>query len=139
MRNLLAFVAAAALTVGGAGWFLDWYRVRSDPAPSGYKSLSIDINPGKIGQDLHKGERGLQRMLEGAGKGDADKGAPGKGEADKAAAGQGDKTRPTPPPAARHPRAGGDELAPPSELDGAGQRGSDRQKGQAGRRLPFPF
>jgi hypothetical protein len=94
MRNLLAFVAAATLTVAGLGWYLDWYRIRSQPAPTGQRSLTIDINTSKIGADIHKGEQGLQKMLEnkdkekdkdsakGPGKDDrggAEKEAPGKG------------------------------------------------------------
>jgi hypothetical protein len=68
MRNLLAFLAALTLTVGGLGWYLDWFRVRSEPAPEGQRGLSIDINTSKIGADLHRGEQNLQKIIEGAGK-----------------------------------------------------------------------
>src|SRR5207302_414388 len=68
MRNLLAFLGALSVTVGVAGWYLDWYRVRSHPAPTGHKSVSIDIDTGKIGQDLHRGEQGIQKVIEAAGK-----------------------------------------------------------------------
>ena len=84
MRNVLAFVAALALTGGGLGWYLDWFRVRSQPAPEGQRSLSIDINTAKIGADLHRGEQNLQKILESAGKSaegthrPADPGAPEK-------------------------------------------------------------
>ena len=64
MRNMLAFLAAVALTVIGAGWYLDWYKVQSNPAPAGKRSLSIDINTTRIGEDLHKGEQKLQGMLD---------------------------------------------------------------------------
>src|SRR5206468_721027 len=49
MRNMLAFLAAVVLTVGGLGWYLDWYKVRSHPAEEGHHNLSIDINTTKIG------------------------------------------------------------------------------------------
>jgi hypothetical protein len=68
MRNILAFVAAVTLTVGGLGWYLDWYRIRSRPAPTGQRSLTIDINTAKIGADIHKGEQSLQKVLEDKGK-----------------------------------------------------------------------
>lgn len=64
MRNLLAFMAAMAITVGVVGWYLNWYQVRSLPAASGQRSLSIDINTGKIGEDLQKGTTELQHMLD---------------------------------------------------------------------------
>ena len=35
MRNMLAFVAAAALTVVGVGWYLGWYGVSSTPTQEG--------------------------------------------------------------------------------------------------------
>jgi len=64
MRNLLAFLAAMAITVGVVGWYLDWYKIRAMPAPSGQRSLSIDINTSKIGTDLQKGTSEIQHMLE---------------------------------------------------------------------------
>jgi len=68
MRNLLAFLAAVAVTVVAVGWYLDWYKVHSLPAPAGHRQLTIDINTVKIGEDLHKGEQNLQKMLDGSGK-----------------------------------------------------------------------
>jgi hypothetical protein len=65
MRNMLAFMALMVLVVGGAGWYLDWFKVRSQPAQApGQRSLSIDINTNKIGTDLHKGEQKLQEILD---------------------------------------------------------------------------
>jgi hypothetical protein len=58
MRNLLAFLAAAILTFAGVGWYLDWYRIKSTPAPSGHHQLNIDVNRNKIIDDVH---RGVQR------------------------------------------------------------------------------
>jgi hypothetical protein len=90
MRNVLAFLAAVVVTVVAVGWFLDWYKVHSLPAPAGHRHLTIDINTVKIGADLHKGEQNLQKMLENSGKpqaigsakappAEADKKGPAKG------------------------------------------------------------
>lgn len=68
MRNLLAFLAAATLTFVGVGWYLDWYRVKSASAPDGHHKVDIDINGGKIADDVQrgvqKGEEKLQTVLE---------------------------------------------------------------------------
>jgi hypothetical protein len=65
MRNMLALFAAGLLTVVGLGWYLDWYKVRSQPASvPGQHSVGIDINTTKIGTDLQKGEQKIQQMLE---------------------------------------------------------------------------
>jgi hypothetical protein len=63
MRNMLAFLAAMALTVAAVGWYLDWYRVRTTPAPSGQRSVTVDINTEKIGDDFHKAEQKIQQKL----------------------------------------------------------------------------
>jgi hypothetical protein len=68
MRNLLALVAALLLLIGGAGWYLGWFRVHSQPAESGHRNVSIDIDTNKIGQDLHKGEERLQEIIKNANK-----------------------------------------------------------------------
>src|SRR5262249_46095124 len=65
MRNLLAFAAAAVLTVAALGWYLDWYKIQVAPAPNGHRNVSIDINAKQIGQDLH---RGGEKLLESGGK-----------------------------------------------------------------------
>lgn len=65
MRNLLALFGAALLTVVGAGWYLGWYKVRSQPASvPGQHSVNIDINTKKISNDLQQGEEKLQQFLE---------------------------------------------------------------------------
>jgi hypothetical protein len=68
IRNLLAFLAAVVVTLVAVGWYLDWFKVNSLPAPAGHRNLTIDIDTVKIGEDLHKGEQNLQKMLEGSGK-----------------------------------------------------------------------
>lgn len=65
MRNMLALFGAALLTVVGAGWYLGWYKVRSQPASvPGQHSVNIDINTNKISTDLQQGEQKLQQWLE---------------------------------------------------------------------------
>ena len=53
MRNLLAFVAAAALTVVGVGWYLGWFQ-----------TVNIELNTTKIREDLNKGEQKVQQLLD---------------------------------------------------------------------------
>jgi hypothetical protein len=68
MRNILAFVGALVVTFAALGWYLDWYRIKRDPAPSGHQNLNIDLNSEKIVDDVHKGvqkgEEKLQNILE---------------------------------------------------------------------------
>ena len=64
MRNLLAFVAAAALTFAGVGWYLGWYQVQDISAAPGHKAVHIDIDGAKIGEDLHRGGEKLQEALD---------------------------------------------------------------------------
>jgi hypothetical protein len=74
MRNMLALFAAVVLTVVGLGWYLDWYKVRSQPASvPGHHGVGIDINTNKIGVDLQKGEQKLQQMLDNKAKEEAKK------------------------------------------------------------------
>jgi hypothetical protein len=53
MRNLLAFVAAAVLTIVGVGWYLGWFQ-----------TVNIELNTTKIREDLNKGEQKVQQLLE---------------------------------------------------------------------------
>lgn len=65
MRNLLALLALAALTVVGLGYKLDWYKVQSTPSTEGHQKVNIDINTQKISADVHKGaERGAEKIQE---------------------------------------------------------------------------
>ncbi len=65
MRNMLALFGAALLTVVGAGWYLGWYKVRSQPASvPGQHSVNIDINTKKISTDIQQGEEKIQQFLE---------------------------------------------------------------------------
>jgi hypothetical protein len=65
MRNMLALFGAALLTVVGAGWYLHWYKVSSQPASvPGQHTVNIDINTNKISKDIKQGEEKLQQFLE---------------------------------------------------------------------------
>src|SRR5262245_24139855 len=87
MRNMLALIGAMVVTVGGVGWYLDWFKVRSTPAPAGYRSLNIDINTGKISDDIHRGSARVQEVLE---KAKDDPPAKAKGTADNKGKGAAD-------------------------------------------------
>ena len=64
MRNMLALFAMALLTAIGLGWYLGWYKVRSQPASvPGQHSVQIDIDTKKIGADLQNGEQKIKRMI----------------------------------------------------------------------------
>ena len=64
MRNLLALVAAAALTFAAVGWYLDWYEIYTSPTLPGRRRVSIDIDSRKIGEDLQRGGARLQDALD---------------------------------------------------------------------------
>jgi hypothetical protein len=55
MRNLLAFIAALVLTVVGVGLYLDWFKVRTATPNTGRRTVNIDVNTDKIGDDLREG------------------------------------------------------------------------------------
>ena len=55
MRNLLALMGAALVTFAAVGWYLDWYRIRTEPGASGHRQVEIDFNGTKIQHDLEKG------------------------------------------------------------------------------------
>jgi hypothetical protein len=65
MRNLLALLGAAILTILVVGWYLGWYNISSTPSnTSGHSKLEVDINSDKIGQDVKKGEQNVQDFIE---------------------------------------------------------------------------
>jgi len=81
MRNVLAFLAAATLTVLGVGWYLGWYRVSNVPADEGKKKVNIEFNTTRIGDDLHKGGQKVRQLIENSRKGRAEDRATGGSEA----------------------------------------------------------
>jgi hypothetical protein len=68
VRNLLALLAAAALTFVGLGWYLGWYSIRPTPADAGHRSVTIDVDARKVDADirrgLREGEDRLYRVLQ---------------------------------------------------------------------------
>jgi hypothetical protein len=65
MRNMLAFLGAAALTLAGVGWYLGWYDVLVKPSASGHQNVDIDVNIPKIKNDINKGkEKGKEKLQE---------------------------------------------------------------------------
>jgi len=87
MKNLLAFLAAAALVFVGVGWYLDWFRVHPAPAVAGHHAYSIDLNADKIQADVEQGGEKVVDAIEKARK-DAEA---RKAEAEKTAAATADK------------------------------------------------
>ena len=68
MRNLLAFFAAAIVAFAWVGWYLDWYKIKADPAVAGHRNVNIDFDSDKIVSDsqkgMHKVEEKLQKVLD---------------------------------------------------------------------------
>ncbi len=84
MRNMLALFAAGILTVAGLGWYLGWYKVRSQPASvPGQHSVQIDFDTHKIGTDLQKGEQKIQQIIDNKAKEEAHKVPDAKKATDK--------------------------------------------------------
>jgi hypothetical protein len=54
MRNILALLAAGALAVGGLGWYLGWYHVKTTPSADGHREIKIDVDTRKIADDVNK-------------------------------------------------------------------------------------
>ncbi len=61
MRNLLAFVAALAITFLGLGWYLDWYKIRPVSGQPGHQSFTVDINADKINDSVQKGVHKIEQ------------------------------------------------------------------------------
>ncbi len=43
MRNILAFLAAGVIILGGLGWYLGWFRFQSAPTADGHREVKIDV------------------------------------------------------------------------------------------------
>ena len=65
MRNLLAFLAAVAITFAGVGWYLGWYKVESVPAADpGHHKVTIEVDTKQIDADIHKGKEKVRDALD---------------------------------------------------------------------------
>lgn len=57
MKNLLAFLAAVAVVVVFAGWYLGWFEISQRPLPDGHHAVEIDIDKQKVVEDVKKGSQ----------------------------------------------------------------------------------
>jgi hypothetical protein len=75
MRNFLAFLAAAVIVLAGAGWYLDWFKVSSQPNGEGHRNITVDVDTQKVGSDVStavkKGEQILDKDKSTEAKSDA--------------------------------------------------------------------
>jgi hypothetical protein len=62
MRNLLALLGFALVTFLVVGYYLDWYHVSPRASETtGHRTVEIDINSKKIGDDVHKGVEAVEK------------------------------------------------------------------------------
>lgn len=55
MRNLLAFVGAVILVVGGLGLYLGWFKIQKEPdAGPGTSRYQFEVDQNKIHQDVQR-------------------------------------------------------------------------------------
>lgn len=92
MKNLLAFLAAAALVFVGVGWYLDWFHVRPTTAVAGHHAFSIDLNDDKIQADVKQGGEKVVDAIEKARQEAEARKAEAEKKAAEAAADAGTKT-----------------------------------------------
>ena len=64
MRNFLAFLGAAILTLLGVGWYLGWYKIERQPSTPGHPRLQVDIDQDKIGKDVKKGAEKVKDAID---------------------------------------------------------------------------
>ena len=64
MRNLFALLGALVVAFAVVGWYRGWYTVESEAGNSGHESVNIEINRGRINEDLHKGSERIHDALE---------------------------------------------------------------------------
>src|SRR5438309_7009889 len=48
MKNILALIGAAVVLFVGLGWYLEWYKLGSEPTPDGHRKINVDVNTKKI-------------------------------------------------------------------------------------------
>jgi hypothetical protein len=85
MRNILAFLAACIIAVGGIGWYLGWFSVQSTAGAAGKRNVNIEVDSRKISEDLQKGTEKIQEAI------DQNRAADSSGTSDKPKL---DKTQP---------------------------------------------
>lgn len=61
MKNLLAFLAAVAVVVIFAGWYLGWYEINHHPLPDGRHAVEIEVDKKKVVEDVKRGSETVLR------------------------------------------------------------------------------
>jgi hypothetical protein len=66
---MLAFVAALVLTIAGVGMYLGWYKIETNSPKVGRRTVNIDFDTEKMGDDLREGgeyllEQGGEKIQE---------------------------------------------------------------------------
>jgi hypothetical protein len=107
MRNMLAFLAAAALALVAVGWYLDWFSLHTVPGESGHSRVTIDINTPKVRQDVHAAEEKIEKKL-------AAKNPPAASLSSEVPPAANTPADPVPPVIGKALRKVGDVLAPPA-------------------------
>ena len=51
MRNLFALIGLLVVVVGGAGWYLGWYKVNVSKNPDGNLQIQTDVDTKKLAGD----------------------------------------------------------------------------------------
>ncbi len=64
MRNILAFLAAMVIMIGGTGWYLGWFSVQSTAGSAGKRQVNIEVDSRKISEDLQKGTEKIQQVID---------------------------------------------------------------------------
>jgi hypothetical protein len=78
MRNILALIGAAVLGFAVLGWYLQWYKVGTEPTSDGHRKVNIDFSTTKIAEDVKAGEQKVINALPTGDKGTTTTPAPEK-------------------------------------------------------------
>jgi hypothetical protein len=62
MKNLLALIGLVVVVAVGAGWYLGWYKIGTEPGSPG--TIDVDVNTNKIKQDLKKGRDAFGNLVD---------------------------------------------------------------------------
>lgn len=69
MRNLLALIGLAVVVVGGAGWYLGWYKLDVSKSPDGKPQITTTFDTSKATGDVqHGAKQGWELIAEHARK-----------------------------------------------------------------------
>ena len=68
MRNMLALLAGGVLVSGVVGWYLDWYKISTTKTLDGDRTVTIKLDTEKIVEDVEKGKKGEEKIVDSAEK-----------------------------------------------------------------------